>query len=311
MRIVFAGTPDIAARILEALLTTEHEIVAVYTQPDRPAGRGQKLAMSAVKKLALEHAIPVEQPKSLKSDQAQQTLKNYNADLMVVSAYGLLLPKAVLDMPKHGCWNVHYSLLPRWRGATPVNRPIEMGDHNTGVTVMQMDVGLDTGDILHVLKTQIGARETAGELYERLAQLGQQALLETLQQLEANQLSATPQNENNATYAPKFTKEESDIDWSQPADVLERKIRAFNPWPVMHSALQGERVRIWMASAFDEASNKTPGTVVGNDDTGLSVATGNGILKIVTLQLPGKKALPFSQLRHGHTTLFAIGNRFQ
>ncbi|MDX1811781.1 MAG: methionyl-tRNA formyltransferase, partial [Gammaproteobacteria bacterium] len=232
MKIIYAGTPEFAAVALRALLKTSHEIIAVYTQPDRPAGRGRKLTPSAVKQVALEHNIPVYQPASLKDESAQQELANLNADIMVVAAYGLLLPKAVLDIPIRGCLNIHGSLLPRWRGAAPIQRAIEAGDAETGITIMQMDVGLDTGDMLLKKSCEITDADTTATLHDKLAELGGAAIVEALDLLEKNALPAEKQDDAQAVYAHKLNKAEAVVNWNESAAIIQRKIRAFNPWPV-------------------------------------------------------------------------------
>ncbi len=235
LKIIFAGTPDFAARHLAALLSSKHEVVAVYTQPDRPAGRGKKLTASPVKLLALEHSIPVYQPATLRAEEAQQELAAIDADIMVVVAYGLLLPKVVLDTPRLGCINVHGSILPRWRGAAPIQRSIWAGDAETGVTIMQMDEGLDTGDMLKIATLSIDAKETSATLYERLAALGPDALVDCLGDIASGKAVAVKQDDEQANYAKKLSKEEAQIDWSMSAEAIERCIRAFNPWPMSTS----------------------------------------------------------------------------
>ncbi len=248
LRVVFAGTPDFAASSLAAVLDSEHEVVAVYTQPDRPAGRGRKLTPSPVKQLAQGHGLPVYQPASLKDADAQAELAALNADVMVVVAYGLLLPQAVLDTPRLGCINVHASLLPRWRGAAPIQRAIEAGDSASGVTIMQMDAGLDTGAMLYEVRTPITSRTTGGDLHDRLAIQGANALVNVLDQLDSDSLEATPQPEEGVTYAAKLSKAEAELDFTQSAEQLARKIRAFNPWPVAWCTLGNDRLRLLMAS---------------------------------------------------------------
>lgn len=311
LRIIFAGTPEFAATSLEALIQSEHQVVAVYTQPDRPAGRGRKLTPSAVKTVALKANIPVLQPLSLKEAAEQQQLAAFDADLMVVAAYGLLLPAAVLTAPKYGCINVHASLLPRWRGAAPIHRALMAGDQETGITIMQMDEGLDTGNMLLKLVCPITLEDTSGSLHDKLADLGAEALLVSLQQLLAGELQSVPQNDELACYAAKLTKAEGMIDWSQKASVLDLKVRGLNPWPVAYTELQGERLRIWHAQALDEDTDQAPGTVIAADKTGLKVATGCGVLEITQAQLPGGKQLPFPALLNARQDLFRPGNRFE
>ena len=291
MRIVFAGTPEFAVPSLRAA-ARKAEIVAVYTQPDRPAGRGRDLQASPVKLAALELGFPVLQPDSLKSELSRDALRALQPDLMVVVAYGLLLPQAVLDIPEHGCWNVHASLLPRWRGAAPIQRAIEAGDSETGVCLMQMEKGLDTGPVLLSQRTPIGADETAGQLHDRLAELGAQVLSDGLGLLRAGMKPvARPQPDAGATYARKLEKSEARLDWSQPAPVLARKVRAFHPWPVAEAALAGERVRIHAAEAVDVAHDAAPGSVLQASRAGIDVACGEGALRITRLQREGGRAL--------------------
>lgn len=304
LKILFAGTPEFAARHLEALLSSHHEVVAVYTQPDRPAGRGKKLTPSAVKALALQHNITVYQPPSLKNAEAQQELANCGADVMVVVAYGLLLPKAVLETPRLGCLNVHGSILPRWRGAAPIQRAIEAGDTISGVTIMQMDEGLDTGAMLLKSECPIVDTDTSADLHDRLAELGPPALLETLNNL--GQLVPEPQNNEQANYARKIEKAEAEIDWRAPAIEIQRRIRAFNPFPICYTTLPNkERLRIHTAQFLDIAGE--PGTVISADKHQLVVACGEGALAITHLQLPGKKIMSAAEFANGHSQLCPVG----
>ncbi len=253
LRIIFAGTPDFAARHLQALIQSEHQIVGVYSQPDRPAGRGKKLKASEVKELALEHNLPVFQPQSLKNDEALAELTSLNADIMIVVAYGLILPKAILEAPRLGCLNVHGSILPRWRGAAPIQRAIWAGDEQTGVTIMQMDEGLDTGDMLHISRCAISTTETSASLYTKLAELGPEALIETINKLANGEITPEPQNNELANYAKKLSKEEANIDWSMSALQIERNIRSFNPWPVCFTQMGGQTVKIHQAQVMLQA----------------------------------------------------------
>ncbi|MFG0887362.1 methionyl-tRNA formyltransferase [Vibrio sp. CJQ_6] len=309
LRIVFAGTPDFAARHLAALLSSEHEVIAVYTQPDRPAGRGKKLTASPVKHLALEHNIPVYQPENFKSDEAKQALASLNADIMVVVAYGLLLPKAVLDTPKLGCINVHGSILPRWRGAAPIQRSIWAGDAETGVTIMQMDVGLDTGDMLKIAKLPIDASDTSSSMYDKLAELGPQALVDCLSDIAQGTAVAVKQDDALANYAQKLSKEEAKIDWTLSAQAIERCVRAFNPWPMSHFSVAENQIKVWQSRV--ETGNKThaPGTIIQADKTGIYVATGEGILVLESLQIPGKKALPVQDILNARASWFEVGTQ--
>ncbi|MEW5838963.1 MAG: methionyl-tRNA formyltransferase [Pseudomonadota bacterium] len=295
-RIIYAGTPDFAVPALRALLQAGANVVAVYTQPDRPAGRGRKLSASPVKQAALDAGIPVYQPLSLRSEEAQAELAALQPDLMVVAAYGLLLPKAVLDTPTYGCVNLHASLLPRWRGAAPIQRAIESGDAHTGITLMQMDVGLDTGDMLAKSACSIMSDDSAQSLHDRLATMGAELLLRHLPELLAGTLKGEVQDEALVTYAKKLDKAEARLDWSQPASLLARRIMAFNPWPVAETTWKGETLRIWRALALDEHCSSTsgqsaPGTIVAAGREGLDVATGQGVLRIQQIQRPGGKPL--------------------
>jgi methionyl-tRNA formyltransferase len=299
VRIVFAGTPDFAATALKALLEADYNLVGVYSQPDRPAGRGRKLMPSPVKQVALDAGIPVFQPVSLKPEDAQQELAALKPDVMIVAAYGLILPKAVLDIPTHGCLNIHASLLPRWRGAAPIQRAIAAGDAETGITIMQMDEGLDTGDMLLKTSTPIHADDTGGSLHDRLADMGGKAIVEALVQLANSELAPEPQNDADANYAHKLSKEEGHIDWSCSALEIERRIRAFNPWPGTFTDLGEQRIRLHQASALDQSSDKLPGTVISREREGVEVACGTGTLKVTSVQLPGSKAQSISDLING------------
>lgn len=305
MRIVFAGTPEFAAQHLQALLDAGRQIVAVYTQPDRPAGRGQKLAPSPVKQLALQHGIAVYQPQTLRDPAAQAELAALEADLMVVVAYGLILPQVVLDTPRLGCINSHASLLPRWRGAAPIQRAIQAGDASSGVTVMQMEAGLDTGPMLLKVSTTITAEDTGGSLHDRLALLGSAAVVEAVAKLAAGELHGEVQDDSLATYAHKLNKDEARLDWSRPAVELERLVRAFNPWPLCHSTLQGEPLKIH-AAQLGEGSGQ-PGSILAADKSGLTVACGEGALRLTRLQLPGGKPLAFADLYNSRREQFAAG----
>ncbi|MBD3671334.1 MAG: methionyl-tRNA formyltransferase [Gammaproteobacteria bacterium] len=303
MKLIFAGTPEFAATALQSILDSRHEVCAVYTQPDRPAGRGRKLKASPVKELALTHDIPVQQPASLKHEAELQTLRDYGADLMVVVAYGLLLPQAVLDIPRLGCINIHASLLPRWRGAAPIQRAIEAGDKETGVTIMQMDAGLDTGDMLLTLTTPINSDDTAESLHDRLARLGAEAVVEALDKIEAGELTGKKQDDNKANYARKLDKAEAVIDWSRPAVELDRLVRAFNPWPVAQTTLAGQVLRIWRAAPMDTSTDAAPGSVIAASKAGIDVATGEGILRLIQVQQAGSKALDAAAFLNGHPEL--------
>ncbi|HGU9811470.1 TPA: methionyl-tRNA formyltransferase [Enterobacter hormaechei] len=309
LRIIFAGTPDFAARHLDALLTSGHQIVGVFTQPDRPAGRGKKLMPGPVKVLAETHGVPVFQPASLRPEENQKLVSDLNADVMVVVAYGLILPKAVLDMPRLGCVNVHGSLLPRWRGAAPIQRALWAGDAETGVTIMKMDIGLDTGDMLYKLACPITAEDTSATLYDKLADLGPQGLIETLQQLADNTATPEVQDEAQVTYAEKLSKEEARIDWSLSAAQLERCIRAFNPWPMSWLMIDEQPVKVWKASVINGNASAEPGTIIDASKNGIQVATGEGILNLESLQPAGKKAMSAQDLLNSRREWFIPGNR--
>ena len=307
LKIVFAGTPEFAANHLSALIESEHQVIAAYTQPDRPAGRGKKLHASAVKQLAQQHDIPVYQPASLKSEEAQQQLAALNADVMVVVAYGLILPQIILDTPKYGCLNVHGSLLPKWRGAAPIQRAIWAGDAETGVTIMQMDKGLDTGAMLSELRIAITPTDTSATLYTKLAQLGPKGLLETLASLR----DITPQAQDNtlATYAEKLSKQEAKIDWTMTAAQLERNVHAFDPWPVAYFEANGAAIKVCSAEVQQTPirDNAQPGQIVQADKHAIGVQTGDGVFLIKTLQLPGKKPLATQDILNGHSDWFSVG----
>ena len=307
LRIVFAGTPDFAARHLDALLASEHQVVGVYTQPDRPAGRGKKLTPSPVKVLAEQHAIPVFQPPTLRKEEYQQELAALNADVMVVVAYGLILPKVVLDLPRLGCINVHGSLLPRWRGAAPIQRSLWAGDSETGITIMQMDIGLDTGDMLHKVACPITAQDTSASLYQKLADMGPDALLTTLAQLAEGHAQPQVQDEALVTYAEKLSKEEGRLDWLQPADFSERCIRAFNPWPMSYFDVAGQTIKVWQANVLPHQQNAMPGTVLHADKQGIQIATAEGVLNLTVLQPAGKKPMPVQDLLNSRREWFEPG----
>ncbi|MFC3114606.1 methionyl-tRNA formyltransferase [Cellvibrio fontiphilus] len=315
LRIVFAGTPEFAAEHLKALLGSRHQVIAVYSQPDRPAGRGKKLSASPVKEVALAHDIPVYQPLNFKSPEAIAELASLDADLMVVVAYGLILPKAVLETPRLGCINVHASILPRWRGAAPIQRAIEAGDSETGVTIMQMDVGLDTGDMLIKAFCPILADDTAATLHDKLITIGTPALLQALDGIQTGSITHEPQDDSLSNYAPKLTKEEAALNWQLSAAELERKVRAFNPFPVAHTKLAGaadnQRIRVWAATTSDSTNTATPGVITRIDERGLWVACAQGQLVLEQLQLPGKKALKVDEILRGHPDLFRVGQQLE
>lgn len=309
LRVAFAGTPEFAAVALQALLDAGVQVPLVLTQPDRPAGRGLKLQASPVKQLALQHGIAVAQPLSLRLDgkypqeaaQAQTALQAAQCDVMVVAAYGLILPLWTLQLPRMGCLNIHASLLPRWRGAAPIHRAIEAGDAQTGITIMQMDEGLDTGDILAMQTQAIAPGDTTGSLHDRLAVIGGRLLVDTLQGLLKGTAQATPQPIQGVTYAEKISKAEAALDWAQPAELLARKVRAFNPFPGAHTLLVGEVLKIWQAQPLPDQSTGAPGTVLQASSEGVVVQTGDGLLALTQLQSPGGKRLAAADWLHGHS----------
>lgn len=299
MKIIFAGTPHFAASSLAALLR-EHQIVAVLTQPDRPAGRGMQLAASPVKQLALLHDLAVLQPITLKTEEAQRSIAELNADVMVVAAYGLILPQAVLQLPRYGCLNIHASLLPRWRGAAPIQRAILAGDKQTGITIMQMDEGLDTGDMLLHHACPIEASDTAQILHDKLAEMGASSILEALRLLQEHRLMPVKQDDDAACYAAKLIKSEAQIDWRQDAWQIERAVRAYNPFPVCHANLNGVAIKVWQAELCPDKRGEpdkccNPGKVIAVDKRGITVACGKDALRLEVLQRPGGKAQPAAQ----------------
>jgi methionyl-tRNA formyltransferase len=299
MRIIFSGTPEFAVPALQMLLDSEHEVVAVYTQPDRPAGRGRKLQAGPVKSLALSADIPVFQPDNLKQEADVTQLKVLNADLMVVVAYGLILSQEVIDIPRLGCINIHGSLLPRWRGAAPINRAIMAGDIETGVTIMRVVKQLDAGDMLHKTACVIGEHETASELHDRMKVMGAEGLRKTLQLLQANQLQPEKQNEVLVTYAHKLEKSESVLDWTRSALELSRQVRGLNAWPVAQTKLQDKIMRVWRAEVIDGSNSVTPGLIL-NDEKHIDVGTGGGVLRLLEIQIPGKKRMQATDFLNAH-----------
>lgn len=316
LNIIFAGTPDFAAKHLAALIESPHNIIAVYCPPDKPAGRGKKLTACATKNLALMHDIPVEQPINFKDEIDQQTLASYQADIMVVVAYGLLLPEVILQTPRLGCINVHGSILPKWRGAAPIQRSLESGDPQTGVTIMQMNKGLDTGDMISTAFCNVEPNDTSATLYEKLALLGPTALIETLTSIANNTHTAEPQNNNLATYAAKLDKNEAELNWQLPASTLDRKIRAYIPWPVAqftfheakNSKQQAHRIRIWQASIVEYNTTEIePGTIISANKKGIVVSTGCQALNLEIIQIPGKKAMPVADILNSKADWFIVG----
>lgn len=292
LRVVFAGTPAFAVPALEAIAASRHKPCAVYTQPDRPAGRGRRVGESAVKQTAARLGLPVEQPASLQDPGAAGRLASHGPDVMVVAAYGLLLPQAVLDVPPLGCLNIHASLLPRWRGAAPIQRALLAGDAGTGISIMRMEAGLDTGPVMARHAQPIGPHDTAASLHQSLAALGAAAIVAALEAVASDEARFEPQDRAATTHAPKLTKAEAAIDWAQPAAVIERMVRAFDPWPVAETRLNGQQLRVWKAHvATPPARPAPPGTVLEAGAHGIAVATGDGVLVIDRLQLEGRRAL--------------------
>ena len=300
LRIVFAGTPDFAVPALEALHAAGHPIVAVYTQPDRPAGRGQEVSAGPVKRCAQALGLPVEQPATLRSPEAVTRLQGHAADLMVVAAYGLILPPSVLELPRLGCWNIHASLLPRWRGAAPIHRALLAGDTVTGITIMQMDAGLDTGPMLLERPVEIGAREDGGTLHDRLAALGAKAIVAAIAEFQAGRLVPVPQPMEGVTYAAKIRKEEARIDWNARADLIDRQVRAFNPWPVAETRWQDRQLRVWSAEPAVAATGE-PGQVLEATGGRIVVATGEGALALTRVQLAGRRAMSAAEFLNAHS----------
>jgi methionyl-tRNA formyltransferase len=317
LNIIFAGTPDFAAQHLAALINSEHNVVAVYCPPDKPAGRGKKLTACATKLLALAHNIIVEQPINFKNSAVQQQLAQFHADIMVVVAYGLILPAVILTSPRLGCINVHGSILPKWRGAAPIQRSLEAGDEKTGITIMQMDKGLDTGDMILTAECPIENTDTSASLYEKLANLGPKALVKTLSLMAQTSYQANvhniKQDNEQATYAHKLDKAEAELDWQLTAGELHRKIRAYNPWPVAQftfteSADKQHRLRVWQASVLEDNTKAPLGTIISADKKGIVIATADGALCLEVIQLPGKKALPVKDILNGRSDWFAVGS---
>ena len=314
MRIIFAGTPDFAAIHLQGILdANEHEVIAVYTQPDRPAGRGKKLSPSPVKQLAQDHQLPAYQPLNFKAEHDQQQLAALNADIMVVVAYGLLLPTVILNAPRLGCINVHGSLLPRWRGAAPIQRAIEAGDGETGIVIMQMDEGLDTGDMLLTARCDITAEDTSTTLFDKLAVLGVPTLNQALNKIAAGTINATPQDDSQSNYAKKISKAEAAIDWRLPAQEIHRKIRAFNPFPIATTDLGDQRIKIWQAAIGNQQGDEQQGeagSIIQSDKKSITVACGEGSLQLQKIQLPGGKVLDIPAVMNSKADWFAVGRRF-
>ncbi|MEI8054418.1 MAG: methionyl-tRNA formyltransferase [bacterium] len=312
MKIIFAGTAEFALPALATLLNSPHKICAIYTQPDRPAGRGQKITASPIKKFSLTHNLPVYQPTTLKDAIAQKQLQDLSADILINVAYGMILPEAVLNSFKFGCVNIHPSLLPRWRGAAPIQRAIEACDQTTGVTIMRMDMGLDTGGIYKQEILPIEHIDTTATLFTKTAKLGAKLLLEVLTEIETGTAKITTQNNEQTTYAKKLTKEEGKIDWHKSAQELDCKIRALNPWPVAYSEINGKNIRIWQAEVLNNTSqkiNSAPGMINQANKNGIDITTGKGILRLLKIQLPGGKPLSAGDVLNANQQAFAVGEK--
>ena len=304
--ILFAGTPEFSVPPLRALLDAGHRVLGVYTQPDRPAGRGRKLLPSPVKQLALERGLPVFQPKNFRAEEDLETLERLAPELMVVVAYGLILPLRVLQAPRRGCVNIHASLLPRWRGAAPIQRAVLAGDRESGITIMEMEEGLDTGPMLLQKATPISATETGGTLHDRLSILGAEALMEALPGILDGSLTPRAQDDAGACYARKLEKAEAVLEWDRPAVELDRQVRAFNPWPVAQTRYGDKVLRLWASEPLAQTVDAAPGTVVATGKAGIDVATGEGVLRIQRLQLPGKKAVDAAAFLNAHDPLGVV-----
>lgn len=306
LRIIFGGTPDFAAEHLNALINNGYNIVCVYTQPDREAGRGRKLTASPVKEIALKNNIPIEQPINFKEESSIEIFKKYCADLFVVVAYGIILPKSILDNPTFGCINVHGSLLPKYRGAAPIQRAIFNGEKETGITVMRMNEGLDTGDMILKSSCPISPTDTSESLFNKLIPIGCNALIETLELITSNKCKFDKQDDNQATYASKITKEEALLDWNEDAQMLDRRIRTYNSWPLAKFCINETVIKIHKASPIMCSTDKKPGTILSADKTGIKVATSNGVLNLEILQFPGKKSMPVADILNGYGNWFTI-----
>lgn len=301
LRVAFAGTPEFAVPALQAMISRGITPLAVLTQPDRPAGRGRRMRAGPVKQVALDQGIPVHQPASLSGSAAEAAVRELDLDLLVVVAYGQILPRSILQIPRHGCWNIHASMLPRWRGAAPIQRAIAAGDQRSGVCIMLMDEGLDSGPVLQAAETEITASDTGGTLHDRLAAMGAEALLECLERLQnGDPPTPVPQDDTRATYAPKLSKQEARIDWQEPAAVLARRIRAFNPWPVCWCELGGQRLRVWRAEEQPENGGQPPGTLIASSPAGIDVATASGALRLLEVQAPGGQRMAARDYLNAH-----------
>ena len=301
LRIIYAGTPEFAVPALQALISSPHDVIAVYTQPDRPAGRGRKVQFGPIKQVAVYAGIEIQQPLSFIDTDTKKILADYECDVMIVAAYGLILPQQVLDTPKYGCLNIHGSLLPRWRGAAPIHRAIQTGDTETGVSIMQMAAGLDTGDMLLKVTCPITADDTSQTIHDRLADDGAEALLQVLSSID--DLKPEAQDESKTCYAQKLNKAEAEIDWNQSAAVIDRTIRAFNPWPVTFTKFEGKPLRIFMSKVLEKETVEPAGMVIAETNEGIEIATGDGVLSFSKLQLPGKKAVDVRDFLNGRSLL--------
>ncbi|CAB1277298.1 methionyl-tRNA formyltransferase [Candidatus Nitrosacidococcus tergens] len=300
LKIFFAGTPEFAAIILQRIIESDYRVYGIYTQPDRPSGRGQRLTPSPVKKVGITHNIPIYQPKTLKDKSIQDQFKALTPDILIVAAYGLILPLSILNTPLLGCINVHASLLPRWRGAAPIQRALLAGDKETGVSIMKMDVGLDTGSVIRMNTYAIQKTDTAATIHDHLAELGAESLLACLPMQVENKCSYTPQNEAQACYAPKITKEEAFLNWNQSAVLLDRKVRAFNPWPVAKIQIQDQVLKVWEATVLENSRLTPPGTILRADKLGIDIATGEGILRLLKIQPAGKRVMAAQDYINAH-----------
>ncbi len=300
MKLIFAGTPDFAVPALQSLIDSKHDVLAVYTQPDRPAGRGRQLKASPIKQLAERYSLKIFQPETLRDQEEQEKIRRLQPDAMIVAAYGLIFPRSVLEIPKYGCINIHASILPRWRGAAPIQRAIQAGDTESGITIMQMSQGLDEGDILEIAKCPISADDTGGSLHDKMAALSSEALLKTLQNIESGNLKPEAQNDSLATYAKKLSKTEAQIDWSQSAKQIDRNIRAFNPFPIAFTKFKNDRLRIWEARVSSTSIKEKPGKIVAIDKESMVVATGEGCLRILKVQQPGGKPIATKDWLNAH-----------